>query len=107
MAGRAVANRSDPVTVATPRGPVEVIRQQWRSQRAGSRWEWECVARRAGQRNWKQGSTAREAIRQATLLAPGKQPGWLTAAVEEAEKRGVSTQSAEPAADPPASEDTG
>lgn len=106
MAGRAVANRSDTVRVGTPRGPVEVIRQQWRSQRAGSRWQWEWVAHRAGQRNWKQGSTAREAIGQATLLAPGKQPGWLTAAVEEAE-RGVSAQSAEPAADPPASEDTG
>jgi hypothetical protein len=49
MAGRAVANRSDPVTVATPRGPVEVVRQQWRSQRAGSRWEWEWLARRGGQ----------------------------------------------------------
>ena len=35
MAGRAVANRSDAITVSTPRGPVEVIRQQWRSQRAG------------------------------------------------------------------------
>jgi hypothetical protein len=43
---------------------------------------------------------------QATLLAPGKQPGWLTAAVEEAE-RAVSAQSAELAADPPASEDAG
>jgi hypothetical protein len=106
MAGRAVANRSDTITVSTPRGPVEVIRQQWRSQRAGSRWQWEWVARRAGQRNWKQGSTAREAIRQATLLAPGKQPGWLIAAVEEAE-RAVSGQSAEQEADLPASEDGG
>jgi hypothetical protein len=106
MAGRAVANRSDPYTVATPRGPVVVVRQQWRSQRAGSRWQWEWLARRGGQRDWKQGSTAREAIRQATLLPPVKQPGWLTAAVEEAE-RGLSAQPAEPSADPPASEDTG
>jgi len=57
-------------------------------------------------RLWKEASTAREAIRKATLLAPGKQPGWLTAAVEEAE-RGLSAQPAEPPADPPASEDTG
>ena len=106
MAGRAVANRSDTITVSTPRGPVEVVRQQWRSQRARSRWEWEWLARRAGQRNWKEGSTAREAIRQATLLPPGKHPGRLTAVVEEAE-RGVSAQSAELAADPPASEDAG
>ena len=106
MAGRAVANRSDPITVSTPRGPVQLVRQQWHSQRAGSRWQWEWLARRGGQRDWKEASTAREAIRQATLLAPGKQPGWLTAAVEGAE-RGLSAQPAEPPADPPASEDTG
>jgi hypothetical protein len=105
MAGRAVANRSESITVHTPRGPVEVVRQQWRSQRAGSPWQWEWLARRGGQRDWKQGSTAREAIRRATLLAPGKQPAWLTAAVEEAE-RGVSTQPADSRADP-ASEDAG
>ncbi len=61
----------------TPRGAVEVVRQQWRSQRPGSRWQWEWLARRRGQREWRQGTTAREAIRQATLLAPGKQPAWL------------------------------
>jgi hypothetical protein len=105
MAGRAVANRSEPLTVTTPRGPVEVVRQQWRSQRAGSRWAWEWLARRGGQRDWKRGSTAREAIRQATLLPPGKQPG-LTAAVADAE-RALSSQPAEPAEDPPASEDAG
>jgi hypothetical protein len=106
MAGRAVANRSDPLTVATPRGPVEVVRQQWRSQRAGSRWQWEWLACHGGQRDWKQGTTARDAIRQATLLPPGKQPGWLTVAVDEAE-RGLSAQPAEPPADPSASEDAG
>jgi hypothetical protein len=41
MAGRSIANRSETVTVPTPRGPVEVVRQQWRSQRPGSRWQWE------------------------------------------------------------------
>ncbi len=76
MAGRSVANRSETVTVSTPRGPADVVHQQWRSQRPGSRWSWEWLARRA-QRGWRQGSTAREAIRQAVLLAPGKQPKWL------------------------------
>ena len=106
MAGRAVANRSEPMRVQTPRGPVDVVRQQWRSQRAGSRWQWEWVARRDGQREWKQGSTAREAIRRATLLAAGKQPGWLTAAVESAERR-VGAQPTQSPADPSASEDAG
>jgi hypothetical protein len=77
MAERAVANRSAPFTVTTPRGLVEVVRQQWRSHRGGSRWEWEWLARRSGQRDWRRGTTAREAIRQATLLAPGKQRKWL------------------------------
>ena len=106
MAGRSVANRSEAVTVPTPRGSVEVVRQQWRSQRAGSRWQWEWLARRGGHRDWKQGTTAREAIRQATLLAPGKHPGWLIAAVEEAE-RGVSAQPVKPRSDPTASEGAG
>jgi hypothetical protein len=84
MAGRSVANRSETITVPTPRGPVEVVRQQWRSQRPGSRWKWEWLARRVGQRDWRQGSTAREAIRQAVLLAPGKQPTWLLDAAARA-----------------------
>jgi hypothetical protein len=77
MAGRAVANRSEPLTITTPRPSVEVVRQQWRSPRPGSRWNWQWLARRTGQRDWRQGSTARDAIRQAVLLAPGKQPKWL------------------------------
>jgi hypothetical protein len=105
MAGR-VANRSAPLTITTPRGPVEVVRQQWRSQSAGSRWPWEWLARRGGQRDGKQGTTAREAIRQATLVPPGKQPGWLSGAVDEAE-RGLSAQPSERPADPPACEDAG
>ncbi|MHB8658592.1 MAG: hypothetical protein ACYC91_11660 [Solirubrobacteraceae bacterium] len=74
MASRSVADRSETVTVPTPSGPVEVVRQQWRSQRPGSRWNWGWLARRLGQRDWRQGSTARDAIRQAVLLALGKQP---------------------------------
>jgi hypothetical protein len=84
MAGRSVANRSETVTVPTPRGPVEVVRQQWRSQRPASRWNWEWLACRAGQRDWRQGSTAREAIRQAALLAPAKQPKRLLDAGDRA-----------------------
>jgi hypothetical protein len=106
MAGRSVANRSETVTGPTPRRPVEVVRQQWRSQRPGSRWQWEWLARRGAQRDWKQGTTAREAIRQATLLPPGKQPGWLTAAVAQAE-RGLIAQAAEPPDDPGGSEGAG
>ena len=83
-----------------------MVRQQWRSQRAGSRWQWEWLARRSGQRDWKQGTTAREAIRQATLLPPGKQAGWLTAAVSEAE-RGLIAQAAGPPEDPGGSEGAG
>jgi hypothetical protein len=86
MAGGSTANRSEPVKVMTPRGPVEVVRQQWRSQRKRSRWEWEWLARRVGQRDWRQGSTAEEAIRKAILLQPGKQPGWLIDAAGEAER---------------------
>ena len=54
----------------------------------------------------EQGSTAREAIRQASLLPSGKQPGWLTAAVADAE-RALTSQPAEPAEDPQVSEDAG
>jgi hypothetical protein len=84
MAGSAVRNRSETVTVPTPRGPVEVVRQQWRSQRAGSRWDWQWLARRRGLGDWRQGSAAREAIRQATLLPAGKQPAWLLEAATRA-----------------------
>jgi hypothetical protein len=89
MVGSSVRNRSDPVTVPTPRGAVEVVRQQWRSQRPGRSWAWEWLARRGGQRDWRQAATARDAIRQASLLPPGKQPRWLvdaaTRATEELE----------------------
>jgi hypothetical protein len=86
MAGSSVRNRSDTVTVPTPRGPVEVVRQQWRTQQPRGKWRWEWLARRRGQRDWRQGTTAREAIRQATLLPAGKQPGWLLEAGAVAEK---------------------
>lgn len=86
MAGSSVSHRSDPVTVRTPRGPVEVVRQQWRTQQPRGKWRWEWLARRRGQRDWQQGTTAREAIRKATLLSAGKQPSWLLEAAAAAEK---------------------
>jgi hypothetical protein len=58
------------------RGPVEVVRQQWRSRRPGSSWSWEWLARRNGQRDWRQGTTAREAA-----VAHGLQPGGVTPAI--------------------------
>jgi hypothetical protein len=72
MAGRAVANRSEPITVSTPRGPVKVVRQQWHSQRAGSRWQWEWLARSGGQRDWKQGSTAARSDPSGDVAAAGE-----------------------------------
>jgi len=84
MSGRSVANRSETISVPTPRGQVEVVRQQWRSRRPGSPWNWEWLARRLGQRDWPRGSTAREAIRQAVPLAPGKQPKRLPDAAARA-----------------------
>lgn len=84
MADTSVGIRSETLTVSLRGDPVEVVRQQWRSQRPGSRWNWEWPARRGGRRDWRQGSTAREAIRQALLLAPAKQPKWLLDAAARA-----------------------
>jgi hypothetical protein len=75
MAGRAVANRSEPFTVTTPRGSVEVVRQQWRSQRPGSRWQWEWLARRAGLRDSIDRLTAM--LQSASLLAHGRADAGL------------------------------
>jgi hypothetical protein len=38
--GSAVRNRSDIVTLVTPRGHVEVARQEMRGLRRGSGWRW-------------------------------------------------------------------
>lgn len=81
-----VSKRSELVTVQTPRGAVEIARQQWRSQRAKATWEWVWVARRRGQADWRRGANALEAIRQATLMRPGKQPAWLLEAAQKAEQ---------------------
>jgi hypothetical protein len=85
-AGSAVRNRPETLTLPSPTGEVEIVRQQWRSHKVNSRWEWVWIARRRGQTQWRQGRTAREAIRQATLLAAGKQPAWLAEAAARAER---------------------
>ena len=83
--GTAIRNRSEPAIIATPRGPVEVARQEMRGLRRGSGWTWFWVARRKGKIDWSDGSTAQEAIRRATLLPAGKPPGWLVKAASDAE----------------------
>ena len=98
-AGSAVRNRSQIVTVMTPRGPVEVLRQEVRGLRQGSGWRWFWVARRKGRADWSEASTVNEAIRKATLLPPRKEPTWLREAGSEAERQivdGSDSQVTEP-----------
>jgi len=85
-AGSAIRNRSETVTVVTPRGGVEVARQEMRGLRRGTSWTWFWLARRKGSSGWSEASTAREAIRRAMLLPPRKLPGWLKEAAAEAER---------------------
>jgi hypothetical protein len=86
-AGSAVRNRSEIVTVATPRGQIEIARQETRGLRRESSWSWFWLARRRGSVDWREASTAREAIRRATLLPAGKSPAWLNEAAAEAERQ--------------------
>lgn len=85
--GSAVRNRSESVTVGTPRDPVEVIRQEVRGLRrnSGSTWFW--MARRTGNLDWHEASTPAEAIRRAILLPARKPPEWLRQAAATAEQR--------------------
>ena len=85
--GSAVRNRSEPVTVRTPRGTVEVMRQEVRGLRRNSGWTWLWSARRAGKLNWHEASTPAEAIRRAILLPARKPPGWLREAAATAEQQ--------------------
>jgi hypothetical protein len=80
------ALRSETVTVVTPRGEVQVARQEMRGLRRGSAWTWFWLARRRGSSGWSEASTAREAIRRAMLLPPRKLPAWLKEAAAEAER---------------------
>src|SRR5689334_13554798 len=84
--GSAVRNRSETITVVTPRGEVEVVRQEMRGLRRGSSWTWFWLAHRRGSGAWSEASTAREAIRRAMLLPPRTLPPWLNAVAAEAER---------------------
>jgi hypothetical protein len=101
-AGSAVRNRSQIVTVTTPRGPVEVARQEMRGLRQGSSWRWFWIARRKGRTDWSDATTVREAIRRATLLPPHKPPAWLRDAAYEAEGRIVERTTVQKPEEPPA-----
>jgi hypothetical protein len=85
-AGSAVRNRSEVATVPTPRGPVDVLRQEMRGLRQHG-WTWFWLARRSGQTDWCQATTARDAIRKATLLPSRKPPAWLPEAARSAESQ--------------------
>ncbi len=93
-AGQAVRNRSEVVTVTSPRGVVEVARQEMRGlTRGGGSWSWFWVAHRKGSGRWSEASTAREAIRRAMLLPPGKPPAWLEQIAADAERQLTSDRS--------------
>jgi hypothetical protein len=85
--GAAVRNRSEIVTVSTPRGTVEVVRQEMQGLKQRRSWTWFWLARRKGKTDWSEASTAPEAIRRATLLPAGKPPSWLHDVAEEAERK--------------------
>jgi hypothetical protein len=93
--GSAVRNRSNPVTVGTPRGPVEVTRQEVRGLRRNSGWTWSWAARRAGRLDWQEASTPAEAIRRAILLPARKPPAWLREAAATAEQQLLAESSPE------------
>ena len=97
--GSAVRDRSEIVTVVTLRGHVEVARHQMRGLRRASGWAWFWVARRKGLGEWCDGSTAREAIRRATLLPPRKPPAWLGEAAADAERQIMTAPEPPPGSD--------
>ena len=93
--GSAGRNRSEFVTVGTPRGPVEVGRQQVRGLRRNSGWTWFWMARRAGNVDWHEASTPAEAIRRAILLPARKPPVWLREAAATVEQQLLAEDSSE------------
>ena len=102
-ADSAVRNRSESVTVATPRGEIEVLRQEMRGLRRGSSWTWFWLAHRKGSTGWSEASTAREAIRRALLLPPRKLPPWVDHAAAQAEREitAAETENTTPPGTPP------
>ena len=86
-AGSADRNRSPIVNVTTPRGRIDVMHQEMRGLGSRSGWTKFWLARRTGTHDWAEATTPREAIRRAVLLPAKKTPGWLDAAVQEAERQ--------------------
>ena len=84
--GGAVRNRSEIITVSTPRGPLQVVRQEMQGLKRRRSWTWFWRARREGKTDWSEASTAVEAIRRATLVGPGKFPSWLNDVGRQAER---------------------
>ena len=84
--GGAVRNRSEIITVSTPRGPLQVVRQEMQGLKRGRSWTWFWRARREGKTDWSKASTAVEAFCRATLVGPGKFPSWLNDVGRQAER---------------------
>ena len=98
-AGSADRNRSPIVNVTTPRGRIDVMHQEMRGLGSRSGWHKFWLARRTGTHDWAEATTPREAIRRAVLLPAKKTPGWLDAAVQEAERQLELEDAAEAQAD--------
>ena len=73
--------------MGTPRGPVEVARQEVRGLRRNTGWTWFWEARRAGHADWHEASTPAEAIRRAILLPARQPPAWLREVAATAEQQ--------------------
>ena len=100
----AARKRTQIVTVLTPRGSVNVMRQEMRGLRKGSGWRIFWFARRAGKHDWAQATTPTEAIRKATLLPPKKAAAWLGQAAADATRQ---LDEAEPTAGAPVENELG
>jgi hypothetical protein len=72
-----------------------------RGLRRSSSWTWFWLARRRGTSGWSEASTAREAIRRAILLPPGKLPGWLNEAAADAERELTAEETEDRTTQPP------
>jgi hypothetical protein len=97
-AGSADRNRSPIVNVTTPRGRIDVMHQEMRGLGNRRGWHKFWLARRAGTHDWAEPTTPRRDSR-AALLPAKKTPGWLDAAVWEAERQLEPPDGAEAQAD--------
>jgi hypothetical protein len=72
--GGAVRNRSEIITVSTPRDPVEVVRQEMQGLKQRRSWTWFWLARRQGKTDWSEASTAVEPSAGPRWSGPGGSP---------------------------------